>query len=76
VEIDPMDSTQAFEIMVAFAEQLDLKNPLKGRLISALGKRKPFREFRSLIDYSGPYRQQWFQFREARLIEWVKSQLE
>jgi len=75
VEIATMDSSRSFEIMAAFAEQLDLKNPLKGRLINALGKRKPFREFKSLIDFSGPYRQQWFQFREARIMEWVKSQL-
>ena len=71
VEIEKPQSSDSFRIMVKFAEQLDDKNELKYELIKALNRKKPFREFKFIIDNSGIYRQQWFDFKNEQLIQWV-----
>lgn len=76
LEIEPMCSRDAFEIMEDFTHSLEGNNALKGRLIRALERRKPFREFKFEIDNSGDEREQWFAFKKQRMIEWVKKQLE
>jgi len=74
LKIENMSSTEKFELMAEFAENLD--NPLlKEELINALEKSKPFRNFKWLIDNSGLYRQKWFDFESQKMIEWVKQQL-
>ena len=57
--------------MENFAEQLEGNDELKHALFNALKMRKPFREFKWLIDDSGDYRQQWFDFKSAELKQWV-----
>lgn len=73
--IEPLDSREAFEIMIEFTETLADSNKLKGKLINALNKRKPFREFKFVIDNSGEYRQQWFDFKACKMQEWVKREI-
>lgn len=75
LQIEPMPSHEAFEIMTGFIDSLDNTIPLKGYLILALNKRKPFREFKYVIDNSGPYRNIWFAFKEQEVIGWVKKQV-
>lgn len=36
-----------------------------------MNKRRPFREFKFVIDNSGIYREQWFDFKNAQLKQWV-----
>ena len=76
IEIDRPRSHDSFQIMADFTEQLQDRNPLKNKLIDALNKRKPFREFMFLIDNSGPYRKAWFAFKNAQLNQWVMDKLE
>ncbi len=75
-EIDQLETRDSFKIMAAFAESLEDSNNLKTRLIYALNRNKPFREFKFIIDNSGEYRQQWFDFKARRLQEWVVERLE
>ena len=75
-EFEAMQSHEKFEMMKDFADQLADNSSLSNKLIAALNKRKPFREFKFIIDNSGPYRQQWFDFRNAQHIEWVENQIE
>lgn len=75
-EIEQLESRDSFELMADFTEQLDDKNELKRQLITALNKKKPFREFKFVIDNSGIYRQQWFDFKNERLKQWVKEKLD
>ncbi len=75
VEIKRMESRESFEIMADFTETVDEKL-LQNKLILALNRKHPFQNFKWLIDNSGPYRQKWFDFKNQRLIEWVKDQLE
>jgi hypothetical protein len=73
-EIDAMESGDSFQVMVDFTEQL--KEPkLKERLKNALNRKKPFREFKIVIDNSGKHRQEWFDFKNKRYFEWTEQQL-
>jgi hypothetical protein len=74
VEIDRMESHASFEIMADFAESVDRE--LRDSLINALNRKHPFQNFKWVVDNSGPYREKWFDFKNHRLIEWVKDQLE
>lgn len=73
-EIDKWTSSDAFEIMSEFTEQLT-DNNLQSRLIYALGKKKPFREFKFVIDSSGDFRQLWFDFKNKWQQDFVSRQL-
>ena len=74
IEFEGMDSHRSFNLMVDFVDEInDLQ--LKERLVRALNKPKPFRNFKWVIDNSGEYRQQWFDFRKSRYISWVKQQM-
>ena len=73
VEIQPLDSSDSFEIMADFAYQLRDNIQLTSELTSALARRKPFREFKFVIDNSGEYRQKWFDYKNQRLREWVEE---
>jgi len=74
LKIENMSSTEKFELMEEFAENLD-NSLLQEKLINALEKSKPFRNFKWLIDNSGVYRQKWFDFENQKMIDWVKQQL-
>lgn len=75
VEFTSMLSGQAFKVMVDFAENVDNLD-LQYKLIKALERPKPFRNFKWLVDTSGPYRQKWFDFKNARYIQFVKEQID
>lgn len=74
-EIERMESHESFKIMADFAENVDNRE-LRNKLIYALSRKHPFQNFKWTVDNSGPYRQKWFDFKNQRLIEWVKNQLE
>ena len=73
-EIDKWTSSEAFETMSEFADQLTDKN-LQSRLFDALRKNKPFKEFKLVIDNSGDFRQQWFDFKNKWQEDFVARQL-
>jgi hypothetical protein len=72
--IEKMNSTEAFRIMEDFAEIINDKN-LKDQLINALNRRKPFQNFKWIIDNSGEYRQKWFDFRSKYYVTWITDQI-
>jgi len=73
-EIDKWTSSEAFETMSEFADKLTDSN-LQNRLFDALRKNKPFREFKFVIDNSGDFRQQWFDFKNKWQKDFVTRQL-
>ena len=73
--IETLESSESFEIMADFTEQLEDNNNLKTKLANALSKKKPFREFKFVMDNSGAYRQEWFDFKNSKLEEFVKNRL-
>lgn len=70
-----MSSNDSFNLMVDFVDVVD-DSKIQSKLINALNKSKPFRNFKRAIDDSGEYRQQWFDFKMSRYIEWVKEQID
>ena len=75
IQIEKMESHESFDLMADFADSVDSRE-LRDSLINALNKKHPFRNFKWVVDNSGPYRQKWFDFKNQRLIEWVNDQLE
>ena len=73
-QINGMETTDAFQVMADFAEQQNDKK-LQEKLINALNKRKPFKEFKFIIDNAGEQRENWFDFKNKRYIEWTEEQL-
>lgn len=74
-EFDGFESHDSFRIMADFAEKVD-DTRLQDKLINALNRPKPFQNFKWQIDNSGVYRQQWFDFKKMRYIEWIKEQID
>lgn len=73
-EFDKWTSNESFEMMSEFADQLT-DHHLQSRLLDALRRNKPFREFKFVIDNSGKCRQQWFDFKNKWQQEFVAQQL-
>lgn len=74
-QFEGMRSYDSFKIMADFTDSLE-DSKLQEKLINALNRRKPFQNFKWHIDNSGEYRQQWFDFKRRRYIEWVKEQMD
>ena len=74
IVIEKMESWQSFEIMERFIEHVDDRN-LQEELINALNRRKPFANFKNIIE-SSDYREKWFKFKSDSLYEYTKDQLE
>jgi len=74
VEIEKMDSHESFRLMEKFIITVD-NVTLRDRLEEALGRPKPFANFKLDIENSGPYRQKWFDFKKQQMIEWVRGQV-
>ncbi|MBK9256154.1 MAG: hypothetical protein IPM42_11760 [Saprospiraceae bacterium] len=74
-EFEKWSSRDSFSMMADFAEHLTANRHLQSRLYDALNKKKPFREFKFVIDNSGDYRQQWFDFKNKWQQDFVVRQL-
>jgi Uncharacterised protein family (UPF0158) len=69
--IEHSTSSKAFEVMEAFVETIN-DNMLRSQLIRALQRKKPFANFKYIIDNS-PLRQEWFQFKDEAYAEIAKK---
>lgn len=74
IEFNPPNSTASFRLMEDFAFALPNER-FQLQLLDALKSKKPFRYFRNAVDDS-PFREDWFDFKQKRLEEMVKSTLE
>ena len=74
IEIEPIDSHESFKIMEGFADKV-ADNKLQQKLINALNHKRPFANFKHLIDNSN-FRQDWFDYRQAWLEQYVYNILE
>ena len=72
--IEPLDSNESFMIMEDFTETMNDLH-MRQRLTNALSHRKPFANFKQLIDNSD-FRQNWFDFKQHYLENHVKSLLD
>ncbi len=69
IEIEPMESHESFKVMENFIDEVqDYK--LKEKLINTLNRKKPFANFKFLVENTD-YRQQWFDFRQKHYKDYV-----
>lgn len=74
IKFEILDSFESFKIMERFVQQMtDQKFPLQ--LEDILKKKKPFQNFKLLIDNSD-YRQKWFDFKQGEFERMIKDQLD
>ncbi len=74
IEITPMQTHESFSIMESFIETVtDIK--LKSLLYVAISRKRPFANFKNIIDQSGSFRQDWFDYKKLKLIEYVKNEI-
>lgn len=73
VVVDPPDPRDSFHIMEDFIFTVDDEH-LRNRLLEALNSKKPFRYFRATVEDS-PMREDWFDFKDARMKEWLLEML-
>jgi len=71
MEFEPLESQESFRIMSDFADSLK-DDRLQHRLVNALNNRKPFANFKFIVENS-EYRQDWFDFRQRYLERYVKE---
>ena len=71
---EKMDSNQGYRVMENFAYSLS-DTIFRDKLLERLSRRKPFQNFKILIESSN-FRQDWFDFRKKANIDWVRQQIE
>ena len=74
IVVEPPESRESFKIMERFVAEVD-DNLLRYRLIDALKKRRPFANFKYLVETSR-FRQTWFDFKQQQLEAMVRDELQ
>ncbi len=72
--IERMTSSESFRVMENFIIECVGNKALQNKLINALNKKNPFREFKFIIDNSGDYRQKWFDYKDEKYLSFVEKQ--
>ncbi|MFK7833219.1 MAG: UPF0158 family protein [Winogradskyella sp.] len=73
IKFEVLEGFESFKIMERFVEELTDKN-LQLELKNVLANKKPFQNFKHLIDHS-EFRQRWFNFKQTELEKRVEAQL-
>lgn len=75
VKIEKMSSREAFRLMENFTSQVS-NIEIRNRLVHALNRNKPFKNFKYEVDYDETVRQEWFKYKANKYEEWVREYLE
>jgi len=73
IKFKPLEPYESFEIMKYFTENME-DTKLQRKLINALNHKKPFANFKAIIDNS-QYRQYWFDYKKHWIENYVKELL-
>jgi len=76
ITVEPRESSESFKIMERFVDVVNDKI-LKNKLVNALNNRKPFANFKNIVESSN-YRKEWFAFKQHQLeiMVWEELQIE
>ncbi len=74
IRIEKPESFESFKFMEHFVDSVLPEGRLKEQFWQILNRRHPFREFNHLI-HNCQYREDWFQFKQKELEEYVRRQL-
>lgn len=69
ITVEPPESSESFRIMEDFVSEIDDKK-LQKQLINALSHRRPFANFKHMVEGSQS-REEWFAFKRHKLEEYV-----
>ncbi|MBN2521309.1 MAG: hypothetical protein JXB17_12425 [Bacteroidales bacterium] len=73
--IEPVGSNEAFRLMADFSENIeDMK--LQNKLFQVLNKRRPFANFKNILQYYPEYLQKWYKYRNEYYENLAKEWLE
>ena len=76
IKIEPFKSFDAFTLMERFAESVE-DNRLQSKLYKAFSARKPFENFKTILNYHLDYREKWYKFKDEfyanAASEWLKT---
>jgi len=75
LSFEKLDSVESFRLMSDFIGTVSNKN-LREKLEMAIDQPKPGRNFNIILNNEPQYRQKWFDFRNDKYIEYVKTILE
>lgn len=74
ISFEGMESHESFRMMETFIGNIeDVKT--KTYFEEAIGRRKPFQQFKACLHEYDGLQQQWYQFKDEQLIKWVEEQL-
>lgn len=71
-----MESRESFRVMQDFIEDEIHDESIQQRFFDVIQRRKPFQQFKNLLLDYPDLRQQWFDYKDKRMIEYVEQQLE
>jgi len=76
ITVEPRESSESFKIMERFVYEVNDKI-LKNKLVNALNDRRPFANFKNIVESSN-YRKEWFAFKQHQLeiMVWEELQFE
>lgn len=74
IKFEVLESFESFRIMEDFKNQVE-NDEFVEKLDQALNRRKPFQNFKNLIDNS-EYREQWFKFKQKEIEKIVINTIE
>lgn len=71
---EAMDGRDSFSMMEDFISVISNEN-IRLRFEDAIGYKKPFQNFKQLLQNYPDLREQWFAYKEHRYIEFVREQI-
>lgn len=72
LELEPMPAKDGFDMMLDFVEEVK-DSYWREQLEQALSRKKPFSQFKNVVNSNEPIRQQWFKFKAEQYQTWVKN---
>ena len=75
IVFEAMDTFESFKLMEIFVVNI-IDEKIRKRFENAIAFKKPFQHFKQLLYNYPDLRQEWFQYKDLRYIEWVQNQLE
>jgi hypothetical protein len=75
IKIEKMSSRETYQIMLDFTKNIK-QISLQEKLFDLLNQRKPFRNFKHIVESDEVLAQSWFDFRHQQYTVWINKQLE
>lgn len=77
IRIEQPESHESYRFMARFIEECIPENDIWcGRAWQAINGRRPFANFKHIVEHCSPYRQQWFHFKRQCLEKYVRDEIE